>query len=199
MGSQLSTSNVSVSSSPEPRRTKDMTAGMGAACHFSVQALGATELALLGHYLSHTSRTIPVDAVDRYALQIGIPNLAFHNRTVMSSLLALAAVSKCHGLARTDAAALDDGALLAGIGELLEFAGDHHKASLRQIQATIQSSAHYEAVLANAPLMVFYCSADHAVRVRLARAARLRGVSLPGDLYTVEWKPSAVLEGIVGT
>jgi hypothetical protein len=34
MGSQLSTSNVSVSPSPEPRRTKDMTAGMGAACHF---------------------------------------------------------------------------------------------------------------------------------------------------------------------
>uniref|UniRef100_A0A8H7K492 Zn(2)-C6 fungal-type domain-containing protein n=1 Tax=Bionectria ochroleuca TaxID=29856 RepID=A0A8H7K492_BIOOC len=98
-------------------------------------------------------------------------------------LLALSAVSKCHGLVKGD---IGHQKTLADICELLEFAGDHHKASLRQIQVTMQSPAQYEYVLANAPLMVLYCSADHAVRVHLARTAKLCGVTLPEILLPAQ-------------
>ncbi|KAK7214543.1 hypothetical protein V2G26_002546 [Clonostachys chloroleuca] len=178
ISSQRSVSNVSVSPSPayvdiQPR----------AELFGSPQILDATELALLSHYLTHTSRIIPIDSVDRYALQIGIPNLAFQSKPVMSSLLALSAVSKCHGLVKGD---IGHQKTLADICELLEFAGEHHKASLRQIQVTMQSPAQYEYVLANAPLMVLYCSADHAVRVHLARTAKLCGVTLPEMLLPAQ-------------
>jgi len=58
---------------------------------FSTHLLDARDLELLSHYLSHTSRTIAFDRDDLYALHVGIPNLAFSSKALMSSTLALAA------------------------------------------------------------------------------------------------------------
>ena len=54
--------------------------------------LTLANLDLLSHYLSHTSHTTPFDALDVYALSIGMPN----SKPVMSCLIALAAACKSH-------------------------------------------------------------------------------------------------------
>ncbi|RDW56358.1 hypothetical protein BP5796_13233 [Coleophoma crateriformis] len=121
-----------------------------------------TELQLLGHYLTHTSRIIPFDRDDAYALQVGIPNLAFHSKPLMSSIIALAAVCHSHdllGQPQQDRARILD---------LLTLAEKHHSASLLQVQRDISKSCEFDYVLANATLMVLYASASHCVRIRLA-------------------------------
>ncbi|RLL96535.1 hypothetical protein CFD26_102604 [Aspergillus turcosus] len=133
--------------------------------------LDTIELSLLSHYLTHTSRTIPVDDLDLYALSVGVPNLAFTSEVVMSSLLALAAACKSHDIAKP-AHALPDPQGLMDIRNLLALAERHHQASLRHIQATMQNSDSYDHVLANAALMVLYASASHSIRVHLATAAK---------------------------
>ncbi|KAJ4269842.1 hypothetical protein NW762_001511 [Fusarium torreyae] len=84
----------------------------------------------------------------------------------MSSILALAAVRKCHDmLHQSESQSIDKNQ----IRNLLALADEHHRASLRQTQADIPHANHYDHVVANAPLMVLYATANHAVRIRLAQ------------------------------
>ncbi|KAF7587914.1 hypothetical protein BBP40_006537 [Aspergillus hancockii] len=143
--------------------------------------LDATELGLLGHYLTHTSHTIPFDDIDLYALSVGVPNLAFKSKVVMSSLLALAAACKSHDIAKRVQTPLEPQNLME-IRELLDIAERHHRASLRHIQAAMQNSGSYDCVLANAALMVLYASASHSIRVHLAATAKQCGQRLPNEV-----------------
>ncbi|KAK5796106.1 hypothetical protein VI817_005391 [Penicillium citrinum] len=143
--------------------------------------LNATELGLLSHYLTHTSRTIPFDELDLYALSVGIPNLAFNSKPVMSSLIALAAACKSHNIVHTTQAPLAESTILE-IQQLLELAEHHHRTSLQHIRRAVTSSDWYDSVLANAALMVLYASASHSIRVRLASIARRSGIELPHDI-----------------
>ncbi|KAJ5976011.1 C6 transcription factor [Penicillium waksmanii] len=144
-------------------------------------SLDATELSLLGRYLAHTSRTIPFDDLDLYALSVGIPNLAFNSKPVMSSLIALAAACKSHDIVNTTQTPLADQTVME-VQRLLELAENHHMASLQYIQEAVTSSSWYDNVLANAALMVLYASASHSIRVRLAAIARRSGKELPSDV-----------------
>ncbi|CAI7606366.1 unnamed protein product [Penicillium pancosmium] len=143
--------------------------------------LDATELSLLSRYLAHTSRTIPFDDLDLYALSVGIPNLAFNSKPVMSSLIALAAACKSHNIVNTTQTPLADQTVME-VQRLLELAENHHRASLQYIQEAVSSSSWYDNVLANAALMVLYASASHSIRVRLAAIARRNGKELPNDV-----------------
>jgi hypothetical protein len=154
--------------------------------------LDARELELLSHYLSHTSRTIAFDHNDLYALHVGIPNLAFSSKALMSSMLALAAACQCHDLLEAAAAAAGPSGTSPGspdvqrIRELLALAKQHHAASLRQIQEDIPSTERYDHILANAALMVLYGSASHWVRIRLMRVCEAgRSGRLPGEFVPV--------------
>lgn len=161
----------------------------------STHLLDARDLELLSHYLSHTSRSIAYDRDDLYALHVGIPNLAFGSKALMSSMLALAAACQCHDLLEAAAAepprtpGPDPGPDMPRIRELLVLAEQHHAASLRQIQEDIPSTERYDHVLANAALMFLYGSASHWVRIRLVRvceAGNSGGTSqLPGEFVPV--------------
>ncbi|KAF9884559.1 hypothetical protein FE257_001504 [Aspergillus nanangensis] len=148
----------------------------------SPATLDATELGLLAHYLTHTSQTIPFDDLDLYALSVGVPNLAFKCRVVMSSLLALAAACKSHDIARQARNPLDTQDLM-DIQELLALAERHHRDSLRHIQVALHNSESYDYLLANAALMVLYASANHSIRVHLAATAKQYGRQLPAEVY----------------
>ncbi|KAI3026768.1 transcriptional regulator family: Fungal Specific TF [Aspergillus niger] len=148
----------------------------------SPDPLNATELNLLAHYLSHTSQTIPFDSLDLYALAVGVPNLAFKCKAVMSSLLSLAAACRCHDIANENTQRPLDTRTLTEINDLLALAERHHAASLRHIQATMQITESYDNVLANAALMVLYASASHSIRVHLAATAEKYGQRLPTEL-----------------
>lgn len=138
--------------------------------------LDARDLELLSHYLSHTSRMTAYDRDDLYALHVGIPNLAFGRKALMSSMLALAAACRCHDILEASAAASartpgtpGAGPDIPRIRELLVVAEQHHVASLRQIQEDIPSTERYDHILANAALMVLYGFASHWARIRLMR------------------------------
>lgn len=142
--------------------------------------LTPTELSLLHHYLTHTSLTIPIDEVDLYALQTGFPTLAFRSRVLMDSILALAAVCKAHDIL-THARLISSSSPSTRTQErhhvltLLAFADQHHKCSLSQTQTdltlSISDNESYDYLLANAPLMVLYGSANHAARVLFVETA----------------------------
>ena len=144
--------------------------------------LNATELHLLAHYLTHTSQTIPFDSLDLHALAVGVPNLAFQCKAVMSSLLSLAAACKCHDIAHEQSQTPFDAKTITEMQGLLALAERHHRASLHHIQATMQSTESYDNVLANAALMVLYASASHSIRVHLAATAKQYGQRLPTEL-----------------
>lgn len=144
--------------------------------------LDAQDLELLTHYLTHTSQVIPYDKADLYALHIGIPNLAFSSKPLMSSMLALAAACKCYDL--LPGTAEQCMLPLSQIQDLLQLAEKHHRSSLHQIQQAI-GTARYDTVLANATLMTLYGSAVHCVRIRLInfhKEARLRG-PIPSEFF----------------
>ncbi|KAK4180719.1 putative transcriptional regulatory protein [Triangularia setosa] len=132
-------------------------------------SLNPAELELLRHYLTHTSRVIPYDDDDLYALQEGFPTLAFRCRTLMNSILALAAICKCHDIMMQP---ITDEKHREQAKTLLLIADDRHKESLRRTQDDI-SNLHqecYDATLANAPLMVLYILANHSVRIQWAES-----------------------------
>lgn len=145
-------------------------------------SLDATELNLLAHYITHTSQTIPFDDLDLYALSVGMPNLAFKNQAVMSSLLALAAACKSHDIAQSAPKPLD-ARTISEIGQLLALAECHHSDSLRNIQTSMQNPDSYDYLLANAALMVLYASASHSVRVHLAATRKYHQNPLPDELF----------------
>ncbi|KAJ5748234.1 C6 transcription factor [Penicillium nucicola] len=142
--------------------------------------LDATELDLLSHYLSHTSRIIPFDDLDYYALSVGMPNIAFRSRPVMSSLIALAAACKCHDLVKSNQSLTDN--TIIKVRELLLLAERHHRSSLQHIQVAMSYSDCYDNILANAALMVLYASASHSIRVYLASIAKRSGQKLPNEV-----------------
>ncbi|KAF5259688.1 hypothetical protein FOXYS1_9703 [Fusarium oxysporum] len=127
--------------------------------------LGAAELELFSYYLSHTARSLAYDEDDLYALQVGFPNLAFRSKPLMSSILALAAVRKCHDLISQPLQRIDK----SQVRHLLALADEHHRVSLRQTRADIPIANHYDHVVANAPLMVLYATANHAVRIHVEK------------------------------
>ncbi|KAK9482890.1 hypothetical protein V1527DRAFT_474973 [Lipomyces starkeyi] len=131
-------------------------------CAYADEILDWTELELLSHYLTHTSSIIPFDVDDLYALRVGITNLAFRSKPLMSSILALAAVCKSHDLLQQPHR--DRHKIL----DLLVLADRHHRASLLQVQIDLPNAGQYEYVLANATLMVLYASSSHCIRIRLA-------------------------------
>ncbi|KAG8166452.1 hypothetical protein KVR01_002141 [Diaporthe batatas] len=155
--------------------------------------LDAPDLKLLGHYLSHTSRTIAFDRDDLYVLHVGIPNLAISSKALMSSMLALAAASQCHDLLEASPGSPD----VVRIRELLVLGEQHHAASLRQIQEDIPSTERYDHVLANAALMFLYGSASHWVRIRLMRVCCVEsgggGNRLPEEFVPAQNPAVAVL------
>ncbi|KAM5368969.1 hypothetical protein ACJZ2D_009278 [Fusarium nematophilum] len=161
-------SNVSPRISPFLSSNYDVDLELLQAKAQPTQALNSTELELLSHYLSHTARAIAFDSQDLYVLKVGFPNLAFRSKPLMSSVLALAAVCKCHDIITqpgTQAQDMDRDQ----IRNLLALADQHHGESLRQTQAEIPVADYYDHVLANAPLMVLYASASHCVRIRLVQ------------------------------
>lgn len=141
--------------------------------------LSSQELELLSHYISHTSRVIPFDHDDLYALHVGIPNLAFGNKPLMASIIALSAACKCHDILKHSPEPLNR---LGEMQDLLILADMHHSTSLRQIQAAIYDPDKYDHLLANAALMVLYGSSSHCVRVSLAQKAKRHGVKLADEL-----------------
>lgn len=164
------------SSVPSPPTMHALDLGSVLNSRLPTHLLDSRDLELLSHYLSHTSRTTAYDRDDLYALHVGIPNLAFGRKALMSSMLALAAACRCHDIleASASAAAHTPGTPGAGpdmprIRELLVLAEQHHAASLRQIQEDIPSTERYDHILANAALMVLYGFASHWVRIRLMK------------------------------
>uniref|UniRef100_A0A0D2XXK5 C6 transcription factor n=1 Tax=Fusarium oxysporum (strain Fo5176) TaxID=660025 RepID=A0A0D2XXK5_FUSOF len=83
----------------------------------------------------------------------------------MSSILALAAVRKCHDLISQPLQRIDK----SQVRHLLALADEHHRVSLRQTRADIPITNHYDHVVANAPLMVLYATANHAVRIHVEK------------------------------
>lgn len=177
----VSTPLMEYASSPGYSSFSDMQRQDGGVQDSNLARLDARDLELLTHYLTHTSQTIPYDKADLYALHIGIPNLAFRSKPLMSSMLALAAICQCNDLLP---AAKEQCLLpLHEIQSLLKFAEGHHVSSLHQIQKAI-GSERYDAVLANATLMTLYGSAVHCVRIRLMdlhKEGRL-GAPLPREI-----------------
>lgn len=149
----------------------------------SIAMLDKRDLDLFSHYLSHTSRTIPFDSSDAYALQIGFPNLAFGNQPLMSSILALSATCQCHDILTDEKITIEN---VAKVQELLQVAEQHHLASLRTIQEAISTTARYDCVLANAALMVLYGSASHCVRIKMVDICKRRELVLPADVMPVQ-------------
>ena len=144
-------------------------------CHL----LDATELAVFGHYLTYTCRTIPFDEDELYVLQVGIPNLALRSKPVMSSLLALAATSRAFDLVHNCSTALQD---LDEVRELLNFADQHYQISLSDIQRAVSCLNHFDHILANSALMVLYGLASHCVRIRITQMYMWRNEQVPADV-----------------
>lgn len=153
----------------------------GIATTTSSPLLSSQELELFSHFITHTSRVIPSDEDDLFALHVGIPNLALTTPAVMGSVLALSAACKCHDLLKAPPTAtrLDE---LRG---LLLLADKHHRSSLGQLQEAI-SRSNFNAVLANGALMVLYALSSHQVRVQLATDAKRQGTVLPKDLLPTQ-------------
>lgn len=93
----------------------------------------------------------------------------------MGAVLALSAACKCHDLVPRWTAELQE------MRELLSLADKHHQQSLEQLREAI-SASNFNAVLANAALMVLYALSAHSVRVHLALRAKKAGVALPRDV-----------------
>lgn len=146
--------------------------------------LSSQDLELLSHYITHTSRVIPYDQEDLYALHVGIPNLAFSNKPLMASILALSAACKSHDIVQQSPEPLER---LDELHELLSLADKHHRTSLHQIQGAIRDKEEqYDPVLANAALMVLYGSSSHCVRVLLTQMATRRGIILDDELLPTQ-------------
>ncbi|KAK4234935.1 hypothetical protein C8A03DRAFT_18248 [Achaetomium macrosporum] len=134
------------------------------------QTLPPTEINLFKHYLEHTSRDRTVGDQDRYALQVGIPNLACQCKPLMRSVLALAAVCKCCDIINQPSVSRTESGRSEVI-ELLSRAHRYHLESLREIQETLHEPTNYNHVLANAAMMGMYGSASHGARIWLAKTA----------------------------
>lgn len=133
-----------------------------------VQMLTSSESELLEHYLEHTSKDMTVDDGDQYALQVGIPNLAFQSKPLMRSILAFSAICKCHDIIKQFPVSY---ASRQEILSLLSTADRYHMESIREIQPTLSKVKHYDHILANAAMMGMYGSGSHCIRIWLTETA----------------------------
>ncbi|KAL6816314.1 hypothetical protein V8C40DRAFT_254952 [Trichoderma camerunense] len=145
-------------------------------------ALNSEDLELLSHYISHTSRVIPFNAEELYALHVGMPNLAFGSRPVMGSVLALSAVCKCYDILKGSSAPFER---IDDMKRLLALADEHHRSSLHQMQGALYGG-HFDTVLANAALMVLYSLSGHCVRVMLTKKAVRCGITLSNEMLPLQ-------------
>lgn len=140
------------------------------------------ESELLEHYLEHTSKDLTVDDGDQYALQIGIPTLAFQSKPLMRSMLAFSAICKCHDIIKQfPVSHASRGEILS----LLHTADRYHMESIREIQPTLSKVKHYDHILANAAMMGMYGSGSHCIRIWLTETA------VPGDLELDRFAPKS--------
>ena len=130
--------------------------------------LDATEMDLLSHYIAHTAHTLYRDKQGLHALEVGIPNLAFQYRPLMSSVLSLAATCKINDI-MTESNMLPSE--LERIPALMLLGETHHRKSIHDVQADVSNPAYHDHVLVNAALMACYSLAVNAVRIRLALAS----------------------------
>lgn len=142
------------------------------------QTLTPVDFELFQHYLEHTSKDLTVGDEEQHTLQIGIPNLACQSKPLMKSVLALSAVCKCLDIINQPSASQED---RGQVMELLSFANAYHMESLREVQATLPQTKHYDHILANAAMMGMYGSGSHCARIWLAKTATL-GDQLQEDL-----------------
>ncbi|KAI7977166.1 hypothetical protein EIK77_005371 [Talaromyces pinophilus] len=144
----------------------------------AAQTLAPVDFELFQHYLEHTSKDLTVGDEEQHTLQIGIPSLACRSKPLMKSVLALSAVCKCLDIINQPSASHED---RGQVMELLSFANAYHMESLREVQATLPQTKHYDHILANAAMMGMYGSGSHCARIWLAKTATL-GDQLQEDL-----------------
>lgn len=89
----------------------------------------ATDIALLSHYISHTSRILALHEADYYVLQVHITNMAFHTPVVMEAILAVSAMRTCHDMAKPLTALYSD-AEQTQLLSLFELGEQHYQESL---------------------------------------------------------------------
>jgi len=123
--------------------------------------LSSEDLSILSHYLQHTSRAISFDSEDNYAYCVGLPNLAFRSRPLMSSLLALTALCMACDLIFTEDDVVPD---RDHVHELVAYARRQHLESQNGMYSLGgQPQQQGERELANAVLMALYGVAYHRV------------------------------------
>ncbi|KAH6654850.1 hypothetical protein BKA67DRAFT_498532, partial [Truncatella angustata] len=120
---------------------------------------------LYNYYLNHTAKSIAVDDAELHALRTEIGSLASDSNIILNSVLALAAVDKCHCLIWDSAPQPEYHAQITG---LLLSAEQYHWQAVRQTRSDAVHMGCYDHVMANAALMVLYGCASHGVRIRLA-------------------------------
>ncbi|OKL58724.1 hypothetical protein UA08_06310 [Talaromyces atroroseus] len=136
----------------------------------AAQTLAPIDFELFQHYLEHTSKDLTVGAEEQHTLQIGIPNLACKSQPLMKSVLALSAICRCLDIINQPSASHQD---RSQVIELLSLANGYHMESVREIQATLPQTKHYDYILANAAMMGMYGSGSHCARIWLAKTATL--------------------------
>lgn len=144
----------------------------------AAQMLTPVDFELFQHYLEHTSKDLTVGDEEQHTLQIGIPNLACQSKPLMKSVLAISAICKCLDIINRPSASHED---RGQVIELLSLANRYHMESLREVQATLPQTKHYDHILANAAMMGMYGSGSHCARIWLAKTATF-GDQLQGDL-----------------
>lgn len=144
----------------------------------AAQMLAPVDFELFQHYLEHTSQDLTVGDEEQHTLQIGIPNLACQSKPLMKSVLAISAVCKCLDIINQPSSSHED---RGQVMQLLSLANGYHMESLREVQATLPQTKHYDHVLANAAMMGMYGSGSHCARIWLAKTATL-GDQLQEDL-----------------
>jgi hypothetical protein len=119
---------------------------------------------LFNHYRMHTTRSIAVGSAELYAMTVGIGKLACDSIVVMDSVLALAAVDKCHRALRKAALHADD---YSHATKMLCSAEHYHSQALQRTRSDLYHMNRHDHLMANAALMVLYSCASHSVRIRL--------------------------------
>lgn len=142
-------------------------------------SLNANDMALLSHYITHTSRIISLDDNDYHVLHVCVPSLAFRAESVMASLLALSAICMARESIED---AVDIREKIDRIQALFELGAYHHRKAFELVQNPVYGLAHPEMVYASAILIPLYAAARQSSSILLARMATSAGLRLPVEL-----------------
>lgn len=137
----------------------------------------ATDIALLSHYISHTSRILALHEADYYVLQVHITNMAFRTPMVMEAVLAVSAMCTCHDMAKTLSTHNGD-AEKTQLLSLFELGEQHYQKSLDPSNSIVPA----EHVLASGIVLYHYAYIRQSTSVTLSRWAARAGVPLPMNL-----------------